>query len=51
MEIRVAMEETLSRYPEFDVHPERAVRHVVSNVRGVATLPFAPHGFGGPARA
>lgn len=39
MEIRVAFEELFARFPEFEVFPERATRKVLSNVRGVASLP------------
>jgi cytochrome P450 len=46
LEIRVAFEELLSRYPDFQVSPERATRRVLSNVRGADTLPCAP----GPRR-
>ncbi|MCK9902066.1 cytochrome P450 [Frankia sp. Cpl3] len=42
MEMRVAFDEILSRFPDFDVDESRAHRHVVSNVRGVSTLPFRP---------
>lgn len=39
LEIRVAFDELLTRYPEFRVHPERSTRRVLSNVRGADTLP------------
>jgi cytochrome P450 len=42
LEIRVAFEELLSRYPDFQVFPERATRKVLSNVRGAASLPCTP---------
>jgi cytochrome P450 len=42
LEIRVAFEELLSRFPEFQVFPERGTRKVLSNVRGIATLPCQP---------
>jgi cytochrome P450 len=42
LEIRVAMEELLGRFPEFQVFPERATRKVLSNVRGADTLPCRP---------
>jgi cytochrome P450 len=42
LEIRVAFEELLSRFPEFQVFPERATRRVLSNVRGADTLPCQP---------
>jgi cytochrome P450 len=42
LEIRVAFEELLTRYPDFQVFPERATRRVLSNVRGADTLPCTP---------
>jgi cytochrome P450 len=42
LEIRVAFEELLARYPDFHVYPDRATRKVLSNVRGVDTLPCRP---------
>jgi cytochrome P450 len=39
LEIRVAYEELLKRYPNFEVDPSRATRSVLSNVRGVNSLP------------
>jgi cytochrome P450 len=39
VEIRVAFEELMARFPDFDVDPLRSTRSVLSNVRGVATLP------------
>jgi len=47
LEIRVAFEELLARYPGFEVFPERATRRVLSNVRGADTLPCRP---GEPSR-
>ncbi|MEX5711343.1 cytochrome P450 [Parafrankia sp. FMc6] len=43
MEIRVAFDEILTRFPNFEVDESRAVRHVASNVRGVSGLPFRPN--------
>jgi cytochrome P450 len=42
LEIRTAMQELLSRFPEFQVFPERGSRKVLSNVRGMDTLPCQP---------
>jgi cytochrome P450 len=39
-EIAVAFDELLTRFPNYRVAPERATRAVLSNVRGVATLPI-----------
>lgn len=39
LEIRIAYEELFRRFPDFDVDPSRATRSVLSNVRGVNTLP------------
>ncbi len=39
LEIRTAFEELFRRFPNFDVDPSRATRSVLSNVRGVNTLP------------
>jgi cytochrome P450 len=39
LEIRVAFQELLGRFPEFQVFPERATRPVLSNVRGLSSLP------------
>jgi cytochrome P450 len=44
LELRVAFEELLTRFPDFAVDESRAVRHVSSNVRGVAHLPFLTTG-------
>ncbi|MBL7496703.1 cytochrome P450 [Frankia sp. CNm7] len=41
VEIKVAFEEIFRRYADFQVDIDRAVRHVSTNVRGVAHLPFA----------
>jgi cytochrome P450 len=46
LEIRVALEEVLRRFPDFVADPARAVMKVSSNVRGVANLPFATSGAG-----
>ena len=42
LEIRVAMEELLARFPTFEVFPERGSRKVLTNVRGWASLPCRP---------
>jgi len=42
LEIRVAFQELLSRFPQFEVFPERSTRPILSNVRGLSTLPCAP---------
>jgi cytochrome P450 len=39
LEIRVAFQELLSRFPDFEVFPDRATRVVLSNVRGMSSLP------------
>jgi cytochrome P450 len=39
LEVRIAFEELLARYPEFEVFPERSRRMVLSNVRGMSYLP------------
>jgi cytochrome P450 len=39
VEIRVAFEELLSRYPDYEVQIENSTRSVLTNVRGVSTLP------------
>jgi cytochrome P450 len=49
LEMRVAFEEILNRFPDFYVDEARAERHVVSNVRGAASLPFRPRGAKTPA--
>jgi cytochrome P450 len=40
LEMRIAFEELLARYPDFHVDGSRAVRHVVTNVRGLSNLPL-----------
>lgn len=42
LEIRVAFEELLARIPDFQVFPERATRRVLTNVRGLESLPCRP---------
>lgn len=44
LEMRVAFEELVTRFPDFAVDQARAVRHVSSNVRGVAHLPLLTTG-------
>jgi cytochrome P450 len=39
LEIRVALEELMGRFPDFQVFPERSTRKVLTNVRGFDTLP------------
>ncbi|HKR90270.1 MAG TPA: cytochrome P450 [Phenylobacterium sp.] len=39
LEIRVGLEELLSRFPQYEVFPERGARKVLTNVRGFASLP------------
>jgi cytochrome P450 len=39
LELRIVFEELFRRFPHFEVDPERATRSVLSNVRGVKTLP------------
>jgi cytochrome P450 len=39
LEIRVAFEEILSRFPNVQVFPERMTRKVLANVRGIDSLP------------
>jgi cytochrome P450 len=39
LEIRTAFQELFKRFPNFEVDPSRATRSVLSNVRGVNTLP------------
>jgi len=39
LELSVVFEEIFRRFPDFEVDPVRATRTVLSNVRGVATLP------------
>jgi cytochrome P450 len=38
-EVGVAFDELLTRFPNYRVSPDRATRAVLSNVRGVASLP------------
>ncbi len=40
LEMRIAFEELLARYPDFHIDGSRAVRHVLSNVRGLSGLPL-----------
>jgi cytochrome P450 len=44
LEIKVAIEEILNRFPDFAVDEARAERKVSTNVRGVAHLPLLPAG-------
>jgi cytochrome P450 len=44
LEIRIAFEEILARWPNFAVDESRAVRQVTSNVRGVQGLPLLTAG-------
>jgi cytochrome P450 len=39
LELRIVFEQLLKRFPNFEVDPSRATRSVLSNVRGVSTLP------------
>ncbi len=39
LEIRIVFEELFRRFPDFQVDADRATRTVLSNVRGVSTLP------------
>ncbi len=39
LEMCVALEVFLQRFPEFEVYPEQATRVVLSNVRGMSSLP------------
>jgi cytochrome P450 len=39
-EVGVAFDELLNRFPHYEVAPERATRAILSNVRGVASLPI-----------
>jgi cytochrome P450 len=45
LELRIVFEELFRRFPKFQVDPTRATRAVLSNVRGVKTLPatLGPH--------
>lgn len=40
LEIAIAFEELFTRFPDWKVFPERATRVVLSNVRGVSSLPM-----------
>nr|MDT0664549.1 cytochrome P450 [Micromonospora sp. DSM 115978] len=40
LEMRIAFEEILKRFPDFEADEARAVRHVSTNVRGASNLPF-----------
>ncbi len=40
LEVRIAFEELLARFPDFDIDGTRAVRHVLTNVRGLSNLPL-----------
>ncbi|ONH24006.1 cytochrome P450 [Pseudofrankia asymbiotica] len=44
LEIKIALEEVLKRFPDFVADPNRAVMKVSSNVRGAANLPFVTAG-------
>ena len=44
VELRIALEELLARYPHHKVHSDRAQRDIVANVRGVSSLPMSPGG-------
>ena len=44
LEVKIAFEEILKRFPDFVADPERAVMKVSANVRGAANLPFATKG-------
>jgi cytochrome P450 len=39
-EIKVAFDELLTRFPNYEVDPARATRAILSNVRGVSSLPI-----------
>ena len=39
-EIKVAFDELLTRFPNYEVDPSRVTRAILSNVRGVASLPI-----------
>lgn len=41
-EIGIAFDELFTRFPNYEVDPSRVTRAVLSNVRGVATLPIRP---------
>jgi cytochrome P450 len=40
LETRIAFEELLARFADFDIDGSRAVRHVQTNVRGLSNLPL-----------
>lgn len=42
LEVRIAFEELFKRFPDFEAFPDRVTRTVLSNVRGVDSLPFRP---------
>jgi cytochrome P450 len=44
LELRIAFEELLKRFPNFQVDASRSTRSVLSNVRGVSTLPARLNG-------
>ena len=44
LEVRIAFEELLARFPDFDIDGSRAVRHVLTNVRGLSNLPLVVGG-------
>jgi cytochrome P450 len=44
LELRIAFEELLTRFPNFEVDASRSTRSVLSNVRGVSTLPARLNG-------
>ncbi|OHV36087.1 MULTISPECIES: cytochrome P450 [Pseudofrankia] len=44
LEVKIALEEVLKRFPDYVADPERAVMKVSSNVRGAANLPFVTKG-------
>jgi cytochrome P450 len=46
LEAKVAFEELLARFPDYGIDGDRAVREVVSNVRGLSSLPVLTHAAG-----
>jgi cytochrome P450 len=44
LEVKIALEEVLKRFPDYVADPDRAVMKVSSNVRGAANLPLATKG-------
>ena len=42
LEMRIALEELFSRYPDYEIDPARAYRAALTNLRGVANLPMRP---------